>query len=60
VRVDAGHQIRVEVASSAWPKYDVNLGTGGDMFTETEGTAATNRIWHSPGRPSRLIVNDRA
>ena len=59
VRLDAGHRIRVEVASSALPKFDVNLGTGGDMITETEGVQATNRIWHSPGRPSRLIINDR-
>jgi hypothetical protein len=29
------------------------------MFSETEGTHATNRIWHSPDRPSRLIVNDQ-
>ena len=56
VRIEAGHQIRVEVASSALPKYDVNLGTGGDMITETAGVTATNRIWHTPSRPSRLIV----
>ncbi len=37
VRVEPGHRIRVEVASSALPKYDVNLGTGGDMITETKG-----------------------
>jgi putative CocE/NonD family hydrolase len=57
VRLDAGHRIRVEVASSALPKFDVNLGTGGDMITETEGVRATNRIWHDASRPSRLIVN---
>jgi putative CocE/NonD family hydrolase len=57
VRLDAGHRIRVEVASSALPKFDVNLGTGGDMITETEGVHATNRIWHDASRPSRLIVN---
>ncbi|HEX3753172.1 MAG TPA: CocE/NonD family hydrolase, partial [Streptosporangiaceae bacterium] len=59
VRLEAGHRVRVEVASSAFPKYDVNLGTGGDMFSETEGMQATNRIWHTADRPSRLIVNDR-
>ncbi len=60
VRIEAGHQIRVEVASSALPKYDVNLGTGGDMITETEGVTATNRIWHTASRPSRLIVGGPA
>ena len=28
---------RLEIASSAFPKIDVNLGTGGDMVTETDG-----------------------
>jgi predicted acyl esterase len=56
VRLPAGHRLRVEIASSAFPKYDVNLGTGGDMITETTGVAATNRIWHTPSRPSRLIL----
>jgi uncharacterized protein len=59
VRLEAGHRVRVEVASSAFPKFDVNLGTGGDMFSETEGVQATNRIWHTADRPSRLIVNGR-
>jgi uncharacterized protein len=57
IRLDPGHRIRVEVASSALPKFDVNLGTGGDMITETEGVQATNRIWHGASRPSRLIIN---
>jgi hypothetical protein len=57
VRLPAGHRLRVEIASSAFPKYDVNLGTGGDMITETAGVAATNRLWHTPSRPSRLILN---
>jgi len=57
VRLPAGHRLRVEIASSAFPKFDVNLGTGGDMITETEGVIATNRLWHTPSRPSRLILN---
>ena len=40
-----------------FPKFDVNLGTGGDMITETEGVIATNRLWHTPSRLSRLILN---
>jgi putative CocE/NonD family hydrolase len=56
VRLPAGHRVRVEVASSAFPKHDVNLGTGGDMITETDGVVAHNRIWHTPARPSRLVL----
>jgi uncharacterized protein len=57
VRLPAGHRVRVEIASSAFPKFDVNLGTGGDMITETDGVLATNRLWHTPSRPTRLLVN---
>src|SRR5439155_11776924 len=54
VRLPAGHRLRVEIASSAFPKYDVNLGTGGDMVNETIGVIANNTIWHTADRPSRL------
>jgi uncharacterized protein len=57
VRLPAGHRLRVEIASSGFPKYDVNLGTGGDPSTETDGPPATNHLWHTPGGPSRLILN---
>jgi hypothetical protein len=56
IRLPAGHRLRVEIASSAFPKFDVNLGTGGPLGTEAEGVIATNRIWHTPQRPSRLIL----
>jgi hypothetical protein len=57
VRLAAGHRLRVEIASSAFPKYDVNLGTGEDAATATTGLLAHNRLWHTPSRPSRLILN---
>jgi uncharacterized protein len=57
VRLLTGHRLRVEIASSAFPKFDINLGTGGDMITETDGVIATNRLWHTPSRPSRLILS---
>jgi predicted acyl esterase len=60
VRLPAGHRLRVEIASSAFPKFDVNLGTGADPATETKGVTATNRLWHTPSRSSRLILNDKA
>jgi predicted acyl esterase len=59
VRLPAGHRLRVEIASSAFPKFDVNLGTGADSITETKGVPAINRFWHTPSRPSRLILGGR-
>ncbi|PZS19828.1 MAG: hydrolase [Pseudonocardiales bacterium] len=51
-----GHRIRLEVASSAHPKFAVNLGTLGDQAESTEGVLAHNALHHDAGRPSRLIL----
>ncbi|HEY3733773.1 MAG TPA: CocE/NonD family hydrolase [Streptosporangiaceae bacterium] len=59
LRLLPGHRLRLEVASSAFPKVDINLGTGGDMVTETEGVIARNQIWHTADRPSRLLLHTR-
>ena len=52
----AGHRIRLEVASSAFPKYDRNLQTGEPLATGTRMEVAENRVWHTPSWPSRLIL----
>ncbi len=51
-----GHCIRLEVASSAHPKFAVNLGTGGDESEATHGVLAHNRLHHDAAHPSRLIL----
>jgi uncharacterized protein len=51
-----GHCIRLEVASSAHPKFATNLGTGGDESVATDAVVAHNRIYHDAARPSRLIL----
>jgi hypothetical protein len=51
-----GHCIRLEVASSAHPKFAINSGTGGDESETTDATVAHNRLHHDPTRPSRLIL----
>ena len=52
----AGHRIRLEVASSAFPKFDRNLNTGEDIGTGTRMVRAENRVWHDAEHPSRLIL----
>ena len=52
----AGHQIRLEISSSAFPKYDRNLNTGGPLATGTDMVTATNSVWHTEARPSHLIL----
>jgi len=53
----AGHQLRIEVSSSDFPRFDRNLNTGGNNFDETQGVVAHNQIHHSPAYPSSLTLS---
>src|SRR5437773_5722603 len=54
----AGHRIRLEVASSNFPRFDRNTNTGGTIEKETEKdfVQAVNRISHDAAHPSHLIL----
>lgn len=54
----AGHRIRLEVSSSNFPRFDRNTNTGGTIAEETEQDLrpATNRVHHSAGHRSRLVL----
>ncbi len=51
-----GHRVRIEVSSSNFPRYDRNLNTGGDNWSETEGVVAHNVVHHSAEHPSRIVL----
>jgi uncharacterized protein len=53
---DVGHRIRVEVSSSNFPRYDRNLNTGGDNFTETRIVVARNTVHHSRAFASYITL----
>jgi putative CocE/NonD family hydrolase len=53
----AGHQIRVEISSSNFPRFDRNPNTGGDIATETEMVPALQTIYHDTERPSHITVS---
>ncbi len=53
---EAGHRIRIEVASSNFPRFDRNLNTGGKNYDEREGVVAHNAVHHSRQYPSSLTV----
>jgi putative CocE/NonD family hydrolase len=55
-----GHAIRLELASSAFPKYDRNLQTGEPLATAVAPSVATNRVWHTAAHPSRLVLPEVA
>jgi putative CocE/NonD family hydrolase len=53
---EKGHQIRIEVSSSNFPRFDRNLNTGGNNFDESKGVIATNSIHHGTKNLSRIVV----
>ena len=51
-----GHSIRVEVASTAFPKYDRNPNTGEALGTSTRLETATQKIYHDRERASYILL----
>ncbi|MGO0062650.1 CocE/NonD family hydrolase [Brevibacillus fluminis] len=51
-----GHRIRVEISSSAFPKYDRNLNTGAPLGKTTEMVVAKQTIYHEPGHASAIVL----
>ncbi len=52
----AGHQIRLEVSSSNFPRFDRNLNTGESAATTSKSTSAVNTILHDAAHPSALVL----
>jgi len=53
---DVGHQLRIEVSSSNFPRFDRNLNTGGNNYDEGKGVIAHNSVHHSKQYPSQVTV----
>jgi len=53
----AGHQLRIEVSSSNFPRFDRNLNTGGNNYDESAGVAAHNQVHHSSQYPSSITLS---
>ncbi|MFL5806926.1 MAG: CocE/NonD family hydrolase [Roseiflexaceae bacterium] len=51
-----GHRIAVQIASSAFPKYERNLNTGESLATGTRMAVAEQRIYHDAAHPSRIVL----
>jgi putative CocE/NonD family hydrolase len=53
-----GHAIRLEVSSSSFPRYARNTNTGGVIAEDgpDQLVVATNRVFHGPSHPSRLVL----
>ena len=54
--IPKGHRLRVTIASSAFPKYDRNLNTGGDNERESKFVVAHQRVLHDAAHPSHITL----
>ena len=53
---DVGHQLRIEISSSNFPRFDRNLNTGGTNYDEEKGVIAHNAVHHSKQYPSQIVL----
>jgi uncharacterized protein len=56
VQLQKGHQLRLEVSSSAFPKSARNMNTGGDDANQAHGVVAEQTIYHDAAHPSYVMV----
>ena len=52
----AGHQIRLEISSSNFPRFDRNLNTGGDQARGTSWNVAHQKVHHSSRYLSHIML----
>ncbi len=60
VFIRKGHQIRLEVSSSNFPKYDRNPNTGEDPLAAVEFKKVAQKIFYSARYSSRLVLPVRS
>ena len=51
-----GHQIRVEISSSNFPRFDRNLNTGEPNNTSAAFTSAAQTILHDKEHKSHIVL----
>ncbi|WP_018932996.1 CocE/NonD family hydrolase [Gracilibacillus lacisalsi] len=51
-----GHSIRIDIASSDFPRYDVNPGTGKTTLDTLEMVKAAQKVFHQTEYPSHVIL----
>lgn len=52
----AGHRLRLQVSSGAFPRWARNTGSGETLATAATLKAADQRVYHDPDHPSALIL----
>ncbi len=56
IRLDAGHALRIEIASSNFPKWDRNLNSGKALGLDCDVKIAHQTVYHDTEHPSHIIL----
>jgi len=56
-RFKAGHRVRIAIMSSFMPHMSRNLHTGLLEMVSDKSVPARVTVWHTPERPSRIILS---
>ena len=56
-RIPVGHQLRVDISSSNYPRFDLNPNTGGTLGVEPRLRTAENTVHHSPEHASSIVLS---
>jgi predicted acyl esterase len=51
-----GHRLRISVAGSNWPRFELNAGTGADHYDAASAVAVRCIVFHGGEAPSTLTV----
>ena len=51
---EKGHQIRLDISSSNYPRYDVNPNTGHSPYANRDAVVATNTVYHEHAHPTHI------
>ena len=55
-RFRAGHKLRVDIASSNFPRFDINPGTGEPLGRHTHTVKARNTLHLDKKHPSHIVL----
>lgn len=51
-----GHRLRIDITSSNYPHFDINLNNGGTLYVAGDTLIATNYVYHDAVRSSRVLL----
>jgi uncharacterized protein len=51
-----GHRLQIDISSSDYPRFDLNLNNGGSMYQSGDSLVAINKVYHDKGNRSYMAI----